>query len=67
MDTLSAKYKSIVRNTCTQIFTEGDFFQITPMRYKSEANTTLDRINRYFGVENEIFLDNATKQNRYNT
>ena len=37
------------------------------MRYKSEAGTTLDRINRDVGVANEIFMDNATKQTGYNT
>ena len=35
-------------------------FQITPMRYKSEAVVTLDRIKRDVGVENEIFVDNET-------
>ena len=37
------------------------------MRYKSEAGTTLDRINWDVGVENEIFMDDATKQTGYNT
>ena len=38
-----------------------------PMRYKSEAGTTLDRINRDVGVANEIFMDNSPKQTGYNT
>ena len=38
-------------------------FQIFSMRYKSEAGTALDRINRDVRVENYIFMDNATIQN----
>ena len=34
-DTLFAKYKSIVGKACAQIFTDGGFVQITPMKYKS--------------------------------
>ena len=49
-DTIFAKEKSIVGNTCTQIFTDGDFFQIISMRFKSEAVTKLYRINRDVGV-----------------
>ena len=65
--TLFAKDKSIVVNTCAQIFTDGEFVQIITMRSKSEAGTTLDRINRDFGVANEIFMDNAPNQTGYNT
>ena len=41
--------------------------QKVSMRSKSEARTTLDRKNREVGVENEIFMDNATNQTGYNT
>ena len=37
------------------------------MRSKSEAGTTLDRINRDVGAAKEIFMDNEPKQNGYNT
>ena len=37
------------------------------MRSKSEAGTTLDRINQDVGVANEIFMDNAPKKTGYNT
>ena len=57
--TLFVKYKSIVGNTCAQIFTDGGFVQIIPMRSKSEAGTILDRINRDVRVANEIFMDNT--------
>ena len=59
--TLFAKDKSIVGNTCDQIFTNGEFVQIIPMRYKSEAGTTLDRINHDVGDAKTIFMDNAPK------
>ena len=36
------------------------------MRSKSEAGTTLDRINRDVGVENYIFVDNSPRQTGYN-
>ena len=41
--------------------------QKVSMRSKSEARTTLDRKNREVGVENEIFMDNATNQTGYAT
>ena len=66
-DTLFAKEKSIVGNACFQTFTDGEFVKIFPMRSKSEAGTTLDRINQDVGVANEIFMDNAPDQTGYNT
>ena len=36
------------------------------MRSKPEAGTTLYRINRDNGVENEIFMENAPDQTGYN-
>ena len=65
-DTLFAKEKSRVGNTCAQIFTNREFAQIIPMGSKLEAGTTLDRIKRDVGVANEIFMDNATGQTGYN-
>ena len=37
------------------------------MRYKSEAGTTLDRINLDVGVANGIFMVNAPEKTGYNT
>ena len=42
-------------------------FQIITMRYKSEAGTILDRINREVGVANKICMDNAPGKTSYNT
>ena len=36
------------------------------MRYKSEAGTTLDRINRDVEIANEIFMENAPEKTGYN-
>ena len=41
-------------------------FQIIPLRSESESGTTLDRINRDVGVENEILMDNTPAQTGYN-
>ena len=62
IDTLFEKDKAIVGNTCARIFTDGGFVQIIPMRSKSEAGTTLDRIKwdvrvaNKIGFANEIFM-----------
>ena len=56
-DTIFAKEKYIVGNTCAQIFTDGEFVQIIPMRSKSDAGTTLDRINRDVGVANGKYME----------
>ena len=37
------------------------------MRSKSEAGTTLERINQDVGVVNKIFMENAPYQTGYNT
>ena len=37
------------------------------MRSKSEAGKTLDRINHYVGVANDIFMDDAPGKTGYNT
>ena len=60
-NTLFSKNKSIVGNTCAQIFTDRGFVQIISMRFKSEVGTTLDSINRDVGVANKIFMENAPK------
>ena len=36
------------------------------MIYKSEAGTTLGRINQGDGVENKIFMDNSPVKTGYN-
>ena len=43
-----------------------EFVQIIPTRSKSEAGTTLDRINRDVGVANKISMDNAPENTGYN-
>ena len=60
-DMLFAKDKSIVGNTCAQIFTDGGFVQIIPMRSKSEAVTILDRINRDIRVANRNIYGKYTR------
>ena len=45
IETIFATDQDIVVNTCAHILTDVEFVQIIPMRSKSEADTTLDRIN----------------------
>ena len=61
------KEKSIVGNKCAQIFIDEEFLQILPMRSKSEAVSTVDRINRDSGVVNEIFMENVPNKTGYDT
>ena len=39
---------------------------MNPMRYKSDAGMSLDRINQYSGVANELFMDNSLGLIGYN-
>ena len=47
--------------------TDVKFVQIIPMISKSEAGTTLDRINQDIGVANEIFMENTPWKTGYKT
>ena len=59
-DTAFAKYKSILGNTCVQIFTDGEGFIVAyPMKSKSMAGLQLQRNCRDVGVPNELHCDNA--------
>ena len=65
-ETLFSKEKYIIGNTCTHIYTDGDFMRINIMQYKSEPGMPLDKLNQNFGVTNKIFMDSAPKQTGYN-
>ena len=49
------------------MFKDGECVQIIPTGSKSETGMILYRINRDFGVENDIFVDNAPEKAVYNT
>ena len=36
------------------------------MKYKSESGMSIDKINQYVRVENEIFIDKKPEHNGYN-
>ena len=60
MDTLFAKQKSSIGNTCDQIFTDGEVFvYVHPMKYKSQAGEDLNVTTRDIGVPKTLILDNT--------
>ena len=62
-DTLFAKEKSLLGNTCAQIYTDGKgFTHVYPMERKSEAGDTLQAVSRDIGIPNTIISDNAPEQ-----
>jgi ribosomal protein L31E len=62
-DTLFAKSKSIIGNSCAQIFTNAQgFLTIIPIASKSEAGATLDEFVQDVGIPNELVFDGASEQ-----
>ena len=58
--------KSIVGNTCAQIYTGGKFVHINTMKYKSEFGMSLEKLNQDVNAANEIFIDNLPEWTGYN-
>ena len=62
-DTLFAKNKSLVGNTCAQMFTDGDgFTYVHPMKSKAQAGEALHKVTKDVGVPNTIISDGAAEQ-----
>ena len=62
-DTLFENHKSIIENTCAQIFTSGDVFvYVHPMQYNSQYGEFLHLVKRDIGVPNTLISDNAGEQ-----
>jgi hypothetical protein len=59
-DTMFTKVKSLRQNTCAQVFVTDFHWTCTyPMKTKSEAHLTLERLHKEVGVFNTIIPDNA--------
>jgi hypothetical protein len=59
-DTMFAKQKSLRQNTCAQVYvTTFHWTKIFPMKQKSDAHQTLDRLHKEVGVFSTIVPDNA--------
>ena len=59
-DTALCNVKSVVGNTCAQIFTDGEGFVVAyPMKAKSSAGEMLSRCCNDIGVPNELHMNNA--------
>ena len=62
-DTLFGRCKSILNNTCAQIFANESYFvKAYPMEQKSMAGKALQRFIRDFGVPEQLTSDGASKQ-----
>ena len=62
-DTLFSKQKSVVGNTCAQMFTDGmGFTYVYPMRSKAQAGEALHKVTIDVGVPNTIISDSAGEQ-----
>jgi hypothetical protein len=59
-DTMFAKQKSLRQNTCAQVYvTTFHWTKIFPMKLKSDAHQTLDKLHKEVGVFETIVPDNA--------
>ena len=59
-DTLFSNYKSIIENTCTQIFTDREgFVYVHPMRSDSQYGEALNALAGDIGVPNTLISDHA--------
>ena len=67
-DTLFSKQKSIIGNTCAQMFTDGKgFTYVHPMRSKAQAGEALHKVTIDVGVPNTMINDGAGEQTGDNT
>lgn len=59
-DTMFSTVKSIRQNICAQVYvTEFQWTKVYPMRKRSEAHLTLDRLHHDVGIFHTIIPDNA--------
>lgn len=67
-DTAFAKEKSLVGNTCTQIFTDGKGFIVAfPMRSKEDAGDGLQKLCMDVGIPDQLHSDNAYEMVQHGT
>ena len=60
MNTLFAKNKYIIGNTCANIFMDGEgFINVHPMLSKSQVGEALNVVTRDIGGPNTLISDNA--------
>ena len=67
-DTLFSKQKSIIGNTCAQMFIDGKgFTYVHPMKSKAQADEALHKVTIDIGVPNTMISDGAREQTGDNT
>ncbi|MGH7954707.1 MAG: hypothetical protein ACREOZ_01975, partial [Gloeomargaritales cyanobacterium] len=63
-DTMFSAFKSVLNNSCGQIFVNDlEFVRFIPMRSKSEAGDTLAEFIQDVGVPVQLHTDNAKEEN----
>ena len=67
-DTLLSKQKSIISNTCAQMFTNGKGFSyVHPMKSKAQAGEAIHKVTIDVGVPSTMISDSAGEQTGNNT
>ncbi len=62
-DTLFGRCKSIINNTCAQIFANESYFvKAYPMEKKSSAGLALQQFVRNYGIPEQLTSDGASEQ-----
>ena len=54
-----SKVKSIIGNTCANIFTQGEFIKVVPMTVQSDAGQLLFDFTDYVGIPEHLVTDGA--------
>lgn len=61
-DTMFSRYKSIIGNTCAQMFTIGGLVRAGPMATKGGAGYEFDTFVQDVGAPNNVVVDNVQEQ-----
>ena len=59
MDTMFSKVKSILGNTCTNVFTQGKFTRVVPMSGSTEARKSFCDFTDDVGIPETLWVDGA--------
>ena len=66
-DTLISKIKSLLGNTCANVFTQGKFTKVVPAAAKSDAGKTLVEFTNDVGIPEAMIADGAGEFTGKNT
>ena len=60
-DTLLSKVKSILGNTCANVYTQGKFTQLVPIISRKDAGESLVEFSDDVGIPEDLTTDGATE------